>query len=280
MGDWKGGEIRRIRMLQVGSQLPFHNGYDVTAASARKWIQGGNTRGREATELPTIIGSCEPLPDDEWRKLCHGIAISGLMDIVGNPSFPSFHLPTWYFDVETESGRRRLKAYAIDGMTVQTGADWEDDDVWSAGLAASEIRQFERRVPWNEHLEVRSVAPDAALADLLNIGGEWNPASLPPAVEWRLRKRILANEFTLRLRHEGILDDSQYHELVDALSELGETWRRVKELDKELVNYVVTSLGMLAEAEETARSDGKGELAEEIGRRRSNLNNVVAGALG
>jgi hypothetical protein len=165
-------------------------------------------------------------------------------------------------------------------MTVQTGADWEDDDVWSAALAASEMRQFERRVPWNEHLEVRSVAPDAALADLLNIGGEWNPATLPPAVEWRLQKRILANEFTLRLRHEGILDDSQYDELVDALSELGETWSRVKELDKELVNYVVTSLGVLAEAEETARSAGKGELAEEIGRRRSNLHNVVAGALG
>lgn len=234
MSDWKGGDIQRIRMLQVGNQLPFHDGYDVTVAGARKWIQSANTRGREATGLPTIIGSCEPLPDGEWRELCHGIAISGLVDIVGNPSFPAFHLPTWYFDVETESGRKRLKAYAIDGMTVQTGAEWEDDDVWSAGLAVSEMHGCERRVPWTEHLEVRTVAPDAALADLLEIGGEWNPASLPPTVEWRLRKRILANEFAVRLHREGILDDSQYHELVDALSELGDTWKRLKELDKEL----------------------------------------------
>jgi hypothetical protein len=125
------------------------------------------------------------------------------MDIAGNPSFPTFHLPTWYFDVETASGRKRLKAYAIDGMTVQTGAEWEDDDVWSAGLAVSEMRGFERRVPWTEHLEVRPVAADASLADLLEIGGEWTPASLPSTVEWRLRKRILENEFAAGLHREG-----------------------------------------------------------------------------
>jgi len=266
-------------MLQVGNQLPFHDGYDVTAASARKWIQSASTRGREATELPTITGACEPLPTGEWRTLCHGIAISGLLGIVGNPSFPSFHLPTWFFDIETETGRKRLKAYAIDGMTEQTGAEWEDDDVWSAGLAVTEMRAFERRVPWIEHLTVRPIAPDGALADLLEVRGEWNPASLPPTVEWRLRRQILDNHFAVRLRRDGILDDSLYRELVDAVAELGDTWAKFKELDKELVNYIVVTLGTLGEAQDAATSDGNHGLAEEIGRRRSGLVAVLGRAL-
>ncbi len=53
--------------------------------------------------------------------------------LVGNPTFPAFHLPTRYFDIESTDSRKRLKAYAIDGMEVQTGADWHND-VWSAGV--------------------------------------------------------------------------------------------------------------------------------------------------
>jgi hypothetical protein len=104
-------EITRFRMLVVGGQLPYHDGYDIAPDGARKWVQRGHVSGRDATELSTVVGQCRPLPHGEWERFAHGIEISGILDIVGNPSYPTFHYPTWYFDIASGDGSKQLKAY-------------------------------------------------------------------------------------------------------------------------------------------------------------------------
>ena len=77
-------DIHRFRMLDVGSQLPFHDGYDISREGARKWVQHGHA-SRDAATLSTIFGECRPLPPDEWERFAEGITISGILELEGNP---------------------------------------------------------------------------------------------------------------------------------------------------------------------------------------------------
>lgn len=119
-------EIHRFRMLVVGSQLPYHEGYDISPDRAQKWVQRGHTSGRDAISLPTIVGECGPLPPDEWDRFAHGVAISGILELEGNPNYAVLHGATWYFDVDLGDSHKCFKAYGISAMEVLKGEEWED----------------------------------------------------------------------------------------------------------------------------------------------------------
>ncbi|HCG01042.1 MAG TPA: hypothetical protein DEV93_10925 [Chloroflexi bacterium] len=175
-------EITRFRMLVLGDQLPFRNGFDIRPNGATKWIQSGYTAGRDASERPTVVGECTPLPADEWERFEHGVQLSGILEVEGNPYYPSFHQPTWYFDIQVGNQSKRLKAYGAEAMKVlRVSSDVQDLSVWAVALAISEVDLFELRVPWIEHLEIQSILPPPeSLADLPDIAGPFNPGVLQP----------------------------------------------------------------------------------------------------
>jgi hypothetical protein len=267
-------------MLVVGGQLPYHDGYEIAANGARKWVQRGHTSGRDAIQLLTVVGECKPLPPDEWDRFAHGIKISGILELDGNPSYPGFHYPTWYFDIEIGDRHKRFKAYGASGMEVLKGEDWEDMGVWSAGLAISEVDHFELRVPWQERLEMRGVRDFAEpLADLQAISGGWNPGKFAPMVEWPIRRRILGNEFGVRLARDSVVDQELWTDLVAALETAVEPWQHATEVDKELVAYLVSVLGAFDQAKDNADRHGSPDLAADIAKRRTEFYSLVQALL-
>jgi hypothetical protein len=273
-------EITRFRMLVVGGQLPFHDGFDIGPRGARKWVQRGHTGARDALHLLTVVGECKPLPPDEWDRFAHGIKISGIVELEGNPYYPGFHYPTWYFDVELGDSHKRFKAYGASGMEVLTGEDWEDLGVWSAGLAISEVDYFELRVPWRERLEKRGVRDYAEpLADLQSISGDWNPGRLEPMVEAPLRRRLLGNDFAVRLTRDAVVDRELWTDLVAALELVAEPWQHATTVDKELVNYLVSVLGALDQGKDSADRQGSVDLAADIAGRRTEFYSLVQALL-
>ena len=163
-----------VRMLVMGSQLQFRNAHEIGPNGARKWIQLPYA-SRDAQILPTIVGEVQPLPLGEWEQLVHGIAITGLIELEGNPYYPAFHQPTWYLDIDLGDSRKRVKCYGAGAKTVLTEEEGETNaDVWAFGCAVGAVEQFGQRVPWNERLEDLPVAPPPGqLDDLLDIGGPW-----------------------------------------------------------------------------------------------------------
>jgi hypothetical protein len=110
--------LRRFRMLVMGSQIRFRDGYDFSPGCARKWVQRSYavTPSRQP-QLPTVIGECAPLPDGEWEFFAHELLNSGVLDVRGNPQYPSFHQPTWYLEIEAAAMVKRLKSYSAGAMT-------------------------------------------------------------------------------------------------------------------------------------------------------------------
>jgi hypothetical protein len=164
-------KLRRFRMLVMGSQIPFRDGYDFTPDRARKWLQHSYTvtHAREP-QLPTIVGECASLPDRGWEFFAGELSNSGVLDVRGNPEYLRFHQPTWYLEIETNDLVKRLKSYGAGAMTTFGKDDEPLADVWAVSLAIGAAELLAARLPWSEKLELRPVKPGAdELAELLAI---------------------------------------------------------------------------------------------------------------
>ena|SRR5215471_11552685 len=81
-----------------------------------------------------------------------------------------------------------------------------------------------------------------------------------------LRRRLLSNEFAVRLREAGVIDEDQWRDLTSDLDTLAPEWRGQDLIERDLVSVIVTTILMLGGARETAVRHQAPDLAAEIGR--------------
>ena len=163
-------ELRRFRMLVMGSQIPFRDAYDFSRDRARKWIQRPYTVTHASQpELPTIVGECASLPPGEWESFTEDVANSGVLDVQANPEYARFHQPTWYLEIEAKNGIKRVKSYGAGSMMQFSEGDDALVDVWAVSLAISAAELIASRIPWSETLELQPVEPGPDFADMLAI---------------------------------------------------------------------------------------------------------------
>jgi len=166
-------DLRRFRMLLMGSQIPFRDAYDFSPERGLKSLQRPYTVTHAGQpQLPTIVGVCAPLPAGEWEFFSEDIFNSGVLKVAGNPNYDlaGFHALTWYIEIEAKGVMKRLKSYGAGDMTqFRSEGDDARTDVWAFSLAISAAELLASRIPWSERLELQPVDPGPDSADLLAI---------------------------------------------------------------------------------------------------------------
>lgn len=69
----------------------------------------------------------------------------------------------------------------------------------------------------------------------------------------QVKQALLNNRFSSRLRRDGNVDEQACQELMEDLTKLSTMWRSSREVDKELAGWILSTVLMVAGAEEAAR---------------------------